>query len=166
MYLYVYGLNQNAVQDLIGRDDLGGWVLTRSHGDKTSCWVKTDLLKINGDAQCLPRINPDDFGLPRSPYYRPPSAVNASRKDDLVTITWNAVTLRAGDDSLQTPYVVEAWVCRSGRLIFEPSGAYTPSASIRDEAGCAEASHGRVMAVEKHGYTLWVEIPWPPAPTP
>ena len=159
-------MNQGAVQDLIGRNDLGGWVLTRSHGDTVSCWVKTDLLKPSADVGCLPRVNPDDFGLPRSPYYRPPTGVTASRKADTVIVTWNPVTLRAGDDSLQTPYVVEAWVCRAGQLIFEPTGAYDPVASIRDEAGCAEPSHGRVMAVEKHGFTLSVEIPWPPAPKP
>ena len=166
MYLYVYGLNQGAVQDLIGRDDLGGWLLTRSHGDNVSCWVKADLLKTGADAMCLPRIAPDDFGLPRTHAYAPPTGLSAARSGDLVTVSWNAIDLRPGDDSLQTPYVIEAWVCRSGHLIFEPTGAYSPSAKIRDEAGCAEPSHARLMAVEKHGFTLWIQIPWPQAPRP
>ena len=151
---------------MIGRDDLGTWVLTRSRGDSLSCWVKTDLLKVSADVQCLPRINADDFGLPRSPYYGPLTGVSASRSGEMVTVTWNALDLRPGDDSLQTPYVVEAWVCRSGRLLFVPTGAYATSARIKDEAGCSEPSHGRVMGVEKHGYTLWIEIPWLPAPKP
>jgi hypothetical protein len=33
--------------------------------------------------------------------------------------------------------------------------------TVVDQAGCAEPSHGRVFGVEKHGYTDWVEVPWP-----
>lgn len=39
---------------------------------------------------------------------------------------------------------------------------------VRDEAGCAEPSHGRLYLAEKHGYVGPVEIRWPPhtSPTP
>lgn len=161
MYLYLYGMVQGANQDIIGRNGLGTWVLTRARGDTTSCWVKTDLMKINGDVMCLEPIDPDNFRLPRSPYYGPVTDVSASRSGNNVVISWTGITLRPDMDSLQTPYVIEAWVCRAGRLIFEPTGSYTTSATIVDESGCSERSHGRVMAAEKHGYTKWVEIPWP-----
>jgi hypothetical protein len=32
---------------------------------------------------------------------------------------------------------------------------------LLDEPGCSEPSHGRVFAVEKHGYTDPVTIIWP-----
>jgi hypothetical protein len=32
---------------------------------------------------------------------------------------------------------------------------------VVDEPGCSEPSHGRVFAVEKHGYTDPVPIIWP-----
>ena len=68
-----------------------------------------------------------------------------------------------GDNSVQEPYLVEAWVCRDGKLIFVPIGAYYTEATIVDEAGCSEPSFGRVYGVEKHGYTKPREIPWPQA---
>jgi hypothetical protein len=69
--------------------------------------------------------------------------------------------LRAGDDSEQTPYVIEAWVCIDAELVFTPVGAFGIAAEITDESGCSEPSHGRITAAEKHGYTPYVEIPWP-----
>jgi hypothetical protein len=110
---------------------------------------------------CLEAIHPDDFHLPRTTYYGPLTGVSASRSGNQVIVSWNGITLRPDLDSLQTPYVIEAWVCRGGKFFFEPTGSYTTSATIIDEPGCAERSHGRVMAAEKHGYTQWVEIPWP-----
>ena len=40
-------------------------------------------------------------------------------------------------------------------------GAKVVVADIRDEWGCAEPSHARVTAAEKHGYTRFVEVAWP-----
>jgi hypothetical protein len=161
MYLYLVGLRQGAPRDLFGRDDLGGWVLTRAHGDNISCWIKTDKLNISGDLSCLERIDPDNFNLPRTSFYGPLTGVSAARSGNQVIVSWDGITLRPDLDSLQTPYVIEAWVCRGGKFFFEPTGSYSTSATIIDEPGCAERSHGRVMAAEKHGYTLWIEIPWP-----
>ena len=72
--------------------------------------------------------------------------------------------MRAGDETAEAPYLVEAWICTGGQLIFTPVGAYTNAVTLVDEAVCSEPSHGRVFLVEKHGYTNWVEIPWPPSP--
>lgn len=82
------------------------------------------------------------------------------REGKTVIISWDALTLRAGDDSLQYPYLVEAWVCQAGQLIFEPIGSWETSIRVQDEPGCAEPSHARVYGVEKHGYTAWVTVPW------
>jgi hypothetical protein len=157
-YLYKYGVYRDSVLELIGRNAAGTWVLIRGVGGTNACWVKASLLQIRGDVMTLA---PTDTTLPASPYYGPLSGVQAERQGEVVTVSWNPLYLRAGDDSEQTPYVVEAWVCQEGQLVFIPYGAYTTHINIRDEWGCAELSHARVTAAEKHGYTAFVEVTWP-----
>ncbi len=118
-------------------------------------------MTIEGDVTSLEPKDPH-IVLPWSPYYDHLTGVSAVRNGDEVTVFWNPLYLRAGDDSLQTPYVVEAWVCQNGEFVFSPVGAYTSAAKVTDERGCDEQSHARVFAAEKHGYTQWVNIPWPP----
>ncbi|MCG2788152.1 MAG: hypothetical protein L6461_23945 [Anaerolineae bacterium] len=161
MYLYLYGMNQGANQDVIGRNDQGTWALTMSRGDNKSCWVRTDLMDLNGDIMSVQPIHPDDYNLPKSPFYGPLTNVGAKRSGENVIVSWSPLILRAGDDSLQTPYVLQVWVCRSGQIMMESIGAYDTTASVIDESGCSEASHGRITSAEKHGYTKFVEIPWP-----
>jgi hypothetical protein len=158
-YLYKYGVYPETVLEIIGRNDLGTWVVVQAIGGTNPCWVKADLLEIRGDVMA---VAPMYLELPRSPYYGPMTQVSATREGSEVTVFWNGIQLRAGDDSEQTPYVIEAWVCQDGQLIFTPVGSYGFAAKITDEPGCAEPSHGRITAAEKHGYTAWVEIPWPP----
>jgi len=106
-------------------------------------------------------VAPTYIPLPQSPYYGPPTGVKATRDGNEVTVFWYGIKLKAGDDSEQFPYLVEAWVCQNGQIIFTPVGSYATAVKITDEPGCAEPSHGRLYGVEKHGYTKWVEIPWP-----
>lgn len=158
-YLYKYGVYPGTVLEIFGRNDAGTWVLVRAIGGTNACWVKADLLEIRGDVMT---VAPTYTEVPRSPYYGAMTNVSASREGDVVTIFWRGIQLRPGDDSEQTPYVVEAWVCQGGKLVFIPIGSYGFSAQVTDEKGCSEPSHGRVAAAEKHGYTPWVEVPWPP----
>ncbi len=163
-YLYLYGMVQGANQDVIGRTDTGKWVLTRSRGDTKSCWVKAEFLTINGDVMSVEMVYPDKFTLLRSSQrYLFPWNVAAIRSGDKVTITWESEARRPGDeeDATSVLYMVEVWVCQGGQLIFTPIGTSIPQVSVTDEAGCAEASHGRVYFVEKHGYTGPSQIPWP-----
>lgn len=164
MYLWYYGLLETAVQEIIGRTDTGKWVLTRAPGGTNACWVKADLLRINGDVMAVEVVYPDKFKLIVSPYYRPPWNVQATRRGDQVTITWDAEELRAGDrENPDSPlFVVETWVCRDGQVVFTPIGAWSNVATVTDEPGCAQPSHGRVYLAEKHGYAGPSEIPWPP----
>ncbi len=161
MYLYLYGMVQGATQDIMGRNQNGSWLLTKSRGDTLSCWVKADLMDINGDALGAPIIDPDEYNLPKSPFYGPLTNVGAKRDGNKVIVSWNPLVLRAGDDSLQIPYVLQVWVCRAGEVVMESVGTYDTSQVILDESGCVAASHGRITAAEKHGYTQFVEIPWP-----
>ncbi len=162
-YLYKYGLIGGSNLEIIGRIESGAWIEIRAIGGTNPCWVKADLLQIKGNVMDVAPIDPLNVRLPRSPYYGPPTGVSASRSGVEVTVSWNSVDLKSGDDSEQFTYLVEAWVCRQGKIVFAPTGSYQTAVKISDEPGCDTASHGRVFAVEKHGYTRWVNIPWPPA---
>jgi hypothetical protein len=157
-YLYKFGLFPETVLEIIGRNELGTWVLIRGIGGTNTCWVKASLLEIRGDVMSVaPAFTP----LPQSPYYGPPTGVKALREGNEVTVIWYGIDISPGDDSEQFPYLIEAWVCLEGKLTFTPVGTYDTKVTILDEAGCDGPSHGRLYAVEKHGYTDWVEIPWP-----
>jgi hypothetical protein len=145
--------------EVIGRNDLGTWILVRAIGGTNPCWVKASLMEVKGDVMS---VAPTYIPLPQSPYYAPPTGVSATRSGNEVSIFWNAVSFRAGDETASPPYLVEAWICTGGQLVFTPIGSYEAAVKIVDEPGCSEPSHGRLYFVEKHGYTKWVEVPWPP----
>jgi hypothetical protein len=157
-YLYKYGLVAGSNLEIIGRTDAGTWILVQAIGGNNPCWMKASLMDVKGDVM---GVRPTTIPLPNSPYYGPLKRVSARRDGDIVTVFWSPLSLRAGDDSEQTPYVIEAWVCKDGKLIFIPVGAYESAVEIRDETGCSEPSHARITAAEKHGYTPFVDIPWP-----
>jgi hypothetical protein len=157
-YLYKYGLVPGSNLEVIGRNDLGTWILVRAIGGNNPCWVKASLLDVKGEVM---RVAPTYIPLPPSPYYHPPTGVSAIREGDQVSIFWNPIALKEGDDSGQYPYVIEAWVCQDGRLTFTPLGTYQTVIKITDEQDCSEPSHGQLLGAEKHGYTRPVEIPWP-----
>ncbi len=120
-------------------------------------------MDVKGDVMS---VAPTYIPLPRSPYYGPPTGAYATWYRNVVTISWYGIDLKPGDDSEQFPYLVEAWVCTDGQIIFTPVGSYETVVAIADEAGCSEPSHARLYAVEKHGYSQPVEISWPAPPTP
>ena len=157
-YLYKYGLVVGSNLEVIGRTDLGTWILVRAIGGNNPCWVKASLMAIKGDVMT---VAPTYIPLPQSPYYAAPTGVWAIRDGDEVIVSWNPISFRAGDDTASPPYLVEAWVCTNGQLIFTPIGSYETFVRIKDEPGCSEPSHARVFGVEKHGYTRWVKVPWP-----
>jgi hypothetical protein len=157
-YLYKYGLVPGSNLEIIGRTDTGSWILIQAIGGNNPCWVKASLMELNGEVMA---VQPTYIPLPPSPYYRPPTGVSARREGDEVIVSWNPISLRAGDDQAAARYVVEAWVCLAGQLTFTPVGSYIAQAVVPDEPGCSEPSHARLVAAEKHGYTLPVEIPWP-----
>ena len=160
-YLYKYGLVPGSNLEVIGRNDLGTWILVQAIGGNNPCWVKASLMEVKGEVM---QVAPTYIPLPQSPYYGPLTGVGASREGEQVSIFWNAVQLRAGDETAEAPYLVEVWLCQDGQVIFTPLGAYTNGIRVQDGTGCREPSHGRVMLAEKHGYSRWVEIPWPAHP--
>jgi hypothetical protein len=160
-YLYKYGVYQGNRLEVIRRVEGGNYVEIRAIGGTNPCWVKRDYLKPNGEWNNLQPVAADAVVLPISPYYGPPAWVKAERSGDEVTFTYSGISISPGKDSLQTPYIVEAWVCQDGQQVFVPAGSWFFSVKVHDEAGCKMPSHGRLLAAEKHGYTKPVEIQWP-----
>jgi hypothetical protein len=139
------------------------WVLAQAVGGDNRCWVNggPEFLQIDGEPMALPIKDPHVV-LPWSPYYpNGMGGVTATRDGSLVTVQYGGLVLRAGDDSEQTPYLLEAWVCQNGEFAFTAEGSYGYAIEVVDEPGCNEVSHGRVAAAEKHGYTPFVDVPWP-----
>ncbi|MGH2581877.1 MAG: hypothetical protein ACRDFQ_03150 [Anaerolineales bacterium] len=162
MYLYKFSFAGGTSIEVVGRMEYSRWVLVRAIGGTNRCWVNggPQFLQIDGDPMSLRPVDPH-IVLAWSPYYGAMGGIGASRQGNVVTVRWGGIQLRAGDDSEQTPYIVEAWVCQGGEFVFAPVGSYGFSAEIIDEPGCAERSHARAAAAEKHGYTPWVEVDWP-----
>jgi hypothetical protein len=160
-YLYYVGLRVGTTMEVIGRNDLGTWVLIQGVGDDRSCWIKASLMEIDGDVM---RVAPTYKPLPLSPYYRPPTGAYATRDGDNLTLHWHGFRLRPGDETASAPFLVEAWICVEGQVYFTPVGVYGTSLTLTDEAGCQEPSRALLYIVEKHGYTRGVEIELPPHP--
>lgn len=162
-YLYKYGVVQGSNLEIIARDERGIYVEVQAIGGNNPCWVKAEYMKIKGDVMSLKPLTADEAHLPMSPYYGPVAGVSARREGNSVIVGWTPLVLKAGDDSEQADYLIEAWVCQGGQLLFTPLGYYETTAVIEDEPGCDQPSHARLYGVEKHGYTRWIEIPWPQA---
>jgi hypothetical protein len=152
--------------EVLRRVEGGNYVELQAIGGNNPCWTKIDYLEIKGDLANVEPVQADDVWLPPSPYYGPATGVSARRDGNKVTVFWHPVTLKAGDSSEQTPYIVEAFVCQNGQFVFIPVGSWTTAAEVIDEPGCATPSRGWMTAAEKHGYTTRVKILWPGFTTP
>ena len=155
-YLYEWGLYPTDRVEIHGRNDQGTWVYVDPWTYVDRCWVRADLVDVfRGDLFEAPVY----YGrLPFSVLYKPPTNVRASRNGDEVQIVWNPVWMTEDDDR---GYLIEAWVCQGGQLVFTPIHVNQPPAFFQDEAGCPQASMARLYTAEKHGYTQWVKVPWP-----
>ena len=132
-YLYKYGVYKGSNLEILRRVALGNYIEIQAIGGSNACWVREDYLAIKGNLLDLQPVDAADVVLPLSPYYAPPTGVSAVRSGNQVTVSWHGLALRAGDDSEQTPYIVEAWVCRGGQMVFDPVGTYRNAVEISDE---------------------------------
>lgn len=135
------------------------WILIRT-ADLTNCWINTDLVQASQDGP-FNQITDAHVAMPMSGYYSPLRNVTATRTGNVVRVRWDPLVLREDDKSLQTPYVLEAWVCQNGEFVFRAFGTEEFGIRVIDEADCTEPSRGQVAGAEIHGYTNWVTVPWP-----
>lgn len=163
-YLYKYGLLRGNNIEVIGRVAYANWVYVQAIGGNNPCWVRADLLGIQGNITSLEPVYPQKAPLPVSPTYPKTTVLEAKREENLVQIRWLEVPIKPGDfenDEMQW-YIIEVWHCEGGEFIFEPLATSYPTISFIDESGCEQPSHGRIFVQEKHGFAGPAEIPWPP----
>jgi hypothetical protein len=171
-YLYEWGMYAGNRVTVLGRNFDGSWVYVDPWNYVGECWVRTSLLKIlSGDVMDVGEF----YGLlPFAELYKPPRAVSAERAGDEVTVIWSAVWMTEDD---YRGYLIEAWLCVQGQLTFTPVSIDGPEIThlphdsqpviiLHDEAGCQQPSSARIYTVDKHGYTEWRLIHWPPHPGP
>lgn len=166
VYLYQYGLIKGNPLEVIGRAETtaGTWLLVNFGGERP-CWVNAQYVQVDGEVASLGQVYPEKASLIlfSHPKFPPVSDVEATRSGSQVYISWKGYELALGDrESAESPqYLVEAWTCQAGKIVFTSYGAFEESAVITDEAGCSEPSHGQVYIAHKDGYVGPVAIPWP-----
>lgn len=162
-YLYKYAVIGGSNLEVISRIEGDQYLEVQAIGGDNPCWVNAKYMQLQGELASLKPVKAEEVTLPASPYYAPPASVSAQRQGDQVTVIWTPLVLRAGDDSEQTPYILETWLCQDGKVTFNPLGTYQTALQMTDEPGCSEPSQARLLAAEKHGYTRPLEVEWPPA---
>ena len=176
--------------DLLGRieTDNGIWVNTKFSLPRTDesdpCWMNAKYLDITEaqlmSVQPIDPNNPNEYKLPIDhqsiTYLDDPEVTGVGRSGATVTVQWKYFDVGAGQypnhDENFYRYLIEAWLCKGGEIVFTPMG-WKPfssdikngdivSANLQDEPGCTEASHARLYLAWAHGYVGPVEItPWP-----
>ena len=162
-YLYEWGLYPKNHVDILATNALGDWLYIHPWYFRGDCWVRADLVEVlKGD---MTQLRPFYGLLPFSELYKPPRTVSAVRNGDEVTISWSSVWMTEDD---YRGYLIEAWLCVDGQLIFTPIAVDGTVYTVHDEAGCLQPSGARVYTAEKHGYTEWRKVQWPvyPGSTP
>jgi len=162
-YLYKYGLVGGSNLEIIGRLDDASWLQIQAIGGDNPCWVKVDLMDVQGDPLSVAPVYPDLAPLPVSPYYNPLTLRDVTREGDQVTIRWYGMALRAGDEEFENAplYLAEIWACEKGEIYFTPYGLWEENITFTDEEGCEERSYARIYFSEKHGYAGPTEIEFP-----
>ncbi len=181
VYLYDYGLLETSWMEVIGRSQDGTWLFVQGVHGWNPCWVRAEFVRFNGGGDVTThniRIVAPDSILPFAQnLYRPPTGIEATRSGNKVSISWNAVWMTEDD---YRGYLIEAWLCQDGQQVFRPIQYVTSAREntgtlylipLEDEPGCLVPSYARIYTVEKHGYTGYKMIPWPPyestpSPTP
>jgi hypothetical protein len=177
IYLYRFGLIPTNRMEVRGQMNLWNgkefqtWVWGLPEFFPGECWVNARDVRLDGELASLEVLYPDKVDLPfvRDSRWPVPQNVEVERLGDEVTVSWDFFDVPLGErESENSPrYILEAWLCQDGQLIFTPIPVYRfTRVSVIDQAGCAEPSHGRIILSEKHGYVGPVEIKWLPVPPP
>ena len=158
-YLHAADLYAGDTGLVWGRFQYSNWLYVRPDKIHYACWVSPSVVEVEGD---ITRLVYQKVRLPGpSVLYDPPKGVQAVRRGNEVTISWNKVWMTEDDDR---GYFIEAWVCQNGAYLWWTASLpdqYHTTYTVVDEPGCSAPSKGWLYAVEKHGYTHPVEIPWP-----
>jgi hypothetical protein len=159
-YLHAADLYPGDVGMVRGRFTYSNWLYIKFDKLDYFCWVAPSVVDVVGDISTIAykELNLQSIG---SNQYGPPGGVTAVRDGNNVTISWNQVKMSKDKDR---GYLLELFVCQKTSLLWwtdsypdQESTSYT----VRDEAGCAASSSGKLYTVEKHGFSEPAIIPWP-----
>lgn len=163
-YLLRTTLFEGDMVEILGHMELNEnwWFLHNVDRPNFNCWVSQELIDLGGDrAKIFPIADPH-LVLPFTTQpYTALRGVSATRSGNIVTIRWEDFQWLAGDQSNQDKFLIEAWVCQNSEFVFRAYGTNDTSIEIQDEPTCDEPSHARAFGSDKHGYTNWVQVPWP-----
>jgi hypothetical protein len=159
-YLHAADLYPGDAGTVRGRFTYSAWLYVKFDKLSYFCWVAPSVVDLTGDISLIKYTEPRLPGP--SVLYDPPAKVRAVRDGNQVTISWQRVKMTVDDDN---GYFIEGWLCQGGAYYWWTWSApdqYTTSHTVQDDrTGCSGPSGGKLYAVEKHGYTTPVEIPWP-----
>jgi hypothetical protein len=159
-YLHAADLYPGDVGTVRGRYIYSSWLYIKFDKLNYFCWVAPSVVDVVGDVSTVAykELNLQSIG---SNQYGPPRNVTAVRDGNNVTISWDRVEMSNDKDR---GYLLELFVCQDTIFMWwtdsypdQDSTSYT----VRDEAGCAQPSSGKLYTVEKHGFSEPAVIPWP-----
>ncbi len=154
-YLHAADLYADYQGQLWNRNYQGTWLWVKFDKINYPCWVATSVVSVEGDIfSVIPYFHP----LPKSTLYGPVQEVKTERNGNTVTVRWEEVWMTEDDFR---GYLIEAQVCQNGLFIDVAYHTEKTKMEIRDELFCDQQSNGKLYAVEKHGYTDPITIPWP-----
>ncbi|MBK8781752.1 MAG: hypothetical protein IPO22_08060 [Anaerolineales bacterium] len=159
-YLHAADLYPGDVGSVTGRALYSSWLYIKFEKIDYYCWVSPSVVDVVGDISTIKKFEPNLQSI-GSNMYGPPQNVDAYRNGDYVVITWDQMEM---SDDKDRGYLIEAFVCQDGAYIwwtFSYPDQFTTDYEVKDEAGCAAASYGRIYTVEKHGFSDPTDIPWP-----
>jgi hypothetical protein len=159
-YLHAADLYPGDVGTVRGRYIYSNWLYIKFDKLNYFCWVAPSIVDVAGDVSAVAYkdLNLQSIG---SNQYGPPSGVTAVRDGNQVTISWNQVQMTKDKDR---GYLLELFVCQDTFYKWWTDSypdQFTTSYTVRDEAGCAQPSFGKLYTVEKHGFSEPAIIPWP-----
>ena len=160
-YLHAADLYAGDVGTVRGRYIYGNWLYIKFDKLNYFCWVAPSVVDVVGDISAInyKELNLQSIG---NNMYGPPTGVTAIRNGNKVTVSWKRVEMTKDDDR---GYLLELFVCQNGAYIWWTDSypdQYTTSYTVKDEAGCAAKSSGKLYTVEKHGFSQPAIISWPP----
>jgi hypothetical protein len=159
-YLHAADLYPGDAGTVRNRYIYSNWLYVKFDKLNYFCWVAPSVVDVVGDVSTLAykELNLQSIG---SNMYGPPPNVTAVRHGNEVTIRWDQVRMTADDDR---GYLLELFVCQDTIYKWWTDAhpdQFTTTYTVRDEAGCAQPSSGKLYTVEKHGFSEPANIPWP-----
>ncbi len=159
-YLHAADLFPGDMGTVRGRFIYSNWLYIKLDKLDYFCWVAPSVVDVVGDISKVgyKELNLQSIG---SNQYGPPHNVVAVRDGDNVTVSWDQMVMTKDKDR---GYLWELFVCQNGAYLWW-TGSYpdqfTTSFTVKDQAGCAQPSSGKLYTVEKHGFSEPAIINWP-----